>query len=59
MEKPKDRQTGTRVTRKTDNPLKGIRNRIPWNPDNNLKGIQNLLPNGTRIQWPIGLTVPI
>ena len=44
-------------TRKTYNPLKGIHNPIPWNPDNPLKGIRDLVPNGTRSQWPKGLTV--
>ena len=46
IENSKDRQTGTRRgcagtinpkgTRKPDNPLKGIRNPIPWNRDNAL-----------------------
>ena len=43
--------------RKPDNPLKGIRNPIPRNPDNNIEVIWDLLQNGTRIQWPRGLTV--
>ena len=45
-------------TRKMDNPLKGIRNPITWNPDNPLNGIWNPLPNGILIQWPRGLTLP-
>ena len=52
--------TGTnrsRVTRKSDNVLKGIRNPAPRKPDNPLNGIQNLVPNGTRNQWPRGLTI--
>ena len=35
-------------TRKPDNPLKGIRNPIPWDPDNYLKGIRDIVPNGIR-----------
>ena len=67
-EKWKDRLTGTGtgcdgttnpgVTRKPDNPLKGIRNPIPRKPDNLLKGIRNLVPNGIQSQCPRGLTVP-
>ena len=45
-------------THKPDNPLKGIRNPIPRNPDNPPKGIRYLVQNGTRNQWPRGLTVP-
>ena len=45
-------------TRKQGNPLKGIRDQIPQDPDNPLKGIRYLVQNGTRIQWPIGLTIP-
>ena len=43
---------------KPNNPLKGIRNPIPWNPENPLKGIRDLVQNGTRTQWPRGLTLP-
>ena len=50
--------TNRKVTRKPDNPLKGIRNTIPSNPDNTIKGIQNLVPNIIYKQWPIGITVP-
>ena len=45
------------VTRKPDNPFKGIGNTVPRKPDNPLKGIQNLVPNGTQNQWPRGLNV--
>ena len=45
-------------TRKPDNPLKGIRNTIPWNPNNPIKGIRDIVQNRTRIQWPRGATVP-
>ena len=68
IENPKERQTGIIigcdgttnpwVTRKTDNPLRGIRNPITRNPDNPLKGIRNLVPNIIRIHWQRGLTVP-
>ena len=44
--------------RKPDNTLKGIRNPIPQDPDNPLKRIQDLVQNGTRSQWPRGLTIP-
>ena len=50
--------TNPRGTRKPDNPLKVIRNPIPWKIDNALKGIRNLVPNGIRIHIPRGLTVP-
>ena len=50
--------TNHRGTQKPDNPLKGIRNPIPWSPDNNLKGIWYLVQNGTWSQWTRGLTVP-
>ena len=50
--------TNTGVTRKTDNPLKGIQNPIPQKLDNPIKGIRNLEPNIIQIQWPIGLTMP-
>ena len=36
--------TNTGVTRKLDNPLKGMWNPIPRKLDNPLKGIQNLFP---------------
>ena len=67
IENSKDWKTGTgrgcagtnniRRTRKPENPLKGIRNKIPRNLYNSLKGVQDLAPNGTRSQWPRGLTV--
>ena len=60
IEISKDRRTGTGrgcagnnnpgVTRKPDNPLKGIRDPIPRNPDNPLKGIRDLVKNRTCIQ---------
>ena len=53
-----DETTNPRGTPKQDNPLKGIRDPIPRNPYNPLKGIWDLVPNGIRIQWPRGLTVP-
>ena len=53
-----DGTINTGVIRKSDNPLKVIRNPIPRNPDNPLKGIRNLVPNRIRSQWPRGLTVP-
>ena len=66
-EKSKEQQTGTgrgcdgtsntRGTWKMDNPLKGILNPIPRKPDNPIKGIRDLVQNGTRSQWPRGLTV--
>ena len=46
------------VTRKPDNPLKGIRNPIPRKPDNPLKGIWNRVPNLIQSQWTRGLTAP-
>ena len=65
---PKDRWTGTKrgrdgttnpgVTRKSDNPIKGIRDPIPQNPDNPLKEIRNLVLNRIRSQWKKGLTAP-
>ena len=68
IENSKDRRTGNGRgcagttnpggTRKPDNPLKGIRNTIPWNPNNPIKGIRDLVQNGTQGQWSIGLTVP-
>ena len=68
IENSKYHQTGTRRgcagttnpkgTRKPDNPLKGIRNPIPWNRDNPIKGMLDLVKNGTRRQWPRELTVP-
>ena len=68
IENSKDRRTGTgigcagtnnpRGTRKPDNPLKGIRNKIPQDPDNLLKGIRNLVQNGTRIQLSRGIFIP-
>ena len=45
-------------TRKPDNTLKGIRNPIQQDSDNPLKGIRELVQNGTRSQWPRGLTIP-
>ena len=50
--------TNPRGTRKPDNPLQGIWNAIPQDPDNPLKGIRDLVQNGTRSQWPRGLTIP-
>ena len=50
--------TNQGVTRKPDNPIKGIRDPIPRNPDNPLKGIWNLVPNVIWSHWWIGLTVP-
>ena len=50
--------TNPRGTRKPDNPLKEIRNKIPRNPDNPLQGIRNLVPNRIRSQWSISSTLP-
>ena len=50
--------TNNGVTRKPDNPLKGIHNPIPQNQDNSLEGIRNLVPTEICSQWPRGLTVP-
>ena len=68
IENLKERKTGTvrgsdgttnpGVTRKPENPLKVIRNPIPWKPDNPIKGIRNLVPNGIRSQWSRDLTIP-
>ena len=49
--------TNTKVTRKPDNPLKGIHNPIPRKPDYPIKGIRNLVPNRIHSQWPRGVTV--
>ena len=67
IKKSKDQRTGTvrgcfgttntRVTRKPDNPPKGILNPIPQDPDNPLKGIRDMVQNGTQSQWPRGLTI--
>ena len=46
------------VTRKLDNPLKGIRNSIPGETDDPLKGIRNMVPNIIWIQLSRRLTVP-
>ena len=58
IENSKDRRNGTRRgcagttnprgTRKSDNPLKGIRNPIPQDLDNPLKVIRDLVKNGTQ-----------
>ena len=45
-------------TLRSDNPLKGIRNKISLNLNNPLKGIINLVQNGTWSQWPRRITVP-
>ena len=52
-----DGTTNPRVTQEPDNPLKWIRNTVPWKPDNPIKGIRNIAPNGTRNQWPRWFTV--
>ena len=46
-----------RVSRKQNNPLKGIQNPTHQKKDNTFKAIYNLAQNGIRSQWPIGLTV--
>ena len=46
------------VTRRLDNPPKGIRNLVPRKPDNPLKRIWSLVPNETRNQLPRRLSVP-
>ena len=68
IKNPKDRRIGTGrgcagttnpgIIQKPNNPLKEIRNPIPWKPDNPITEIWALEPNGIRSQWPIGLTVP-
>ena len=68
IENSKYRQNGTGrgcsgttnpgVTQKTDNPLEGIWNPIPWKPDNPLKEIRNIVPNRIWSQWLRGLKVP-
>ena len=49
--------TNPGVTRKQDNPLRGIRNPIIRKLDNPLKGIRSLVLNRIWNQCPRGLTV--
>ena len=45
------------VTRKLDNPFKGVQNNVPLKHYDTIKGISNLVPKRSRSQWLRGLTV--